>query len=73
MDEMSAFSFALFVNDFVNQHDLLRRRKPGKEEEQNLEEDNFDFKPYRKRFPFLNETNLPHRASAQSTNTALKT
>jgi integrase/recombinase XerD len=59
VEEMAAFSFVLFQKDFVNQHDLLRRRKLDDEDELSETDDDFDFKPYLKRFPLLQEKNLP--------------
>lgn len=59
VSEIHAFSFVLFVKNFVNQHDLLRKRKLDEDEEQSKTEDDFDFKPYLKRFPLLKEKNLP--------------
>ncbi len=60
---MNAFSFVLFQKDFVNQHDLLRRRKHDEDEDTSIDEHNFDFRPYLKRFPLLKEKNIPAQSS----------
>ena len=61
-EDLQAFSFILFLKDFVNQHNLLRRRKLDEEEEQMETADDFDFKPYLKRFPCSKKRTCQRRA-----------
>lgn len=55
---LNAFTFFQFERDFVNHNELLKPRLNIKEPENGNRKEEFDFSPYFKRFPLLQEKNL---------------
>lgn len=63
-NETNAFNFFEFERDFILNNDLFKPRKKLKEPEHIPGSDNFDYAPYRKRFPILSEEHpKPHSIS----------
>jgi hypothetical protein len=53
--EMPNFSFYEFERDFITNNDLFKKRKNLKEPPPNLDQDDFDYSPYLRRFPIFKE------------------
>lgn len=55
---LNTFTFFQFERDFVNHNEILKPRRNIKEPEGINPKDEFDFTPYYKRFPLLQEKGL---------------
>lgn len=58
VESLNTFTFFQFERDFVNHNELLKPRRNIKEPKDTHLKDEFEFSPYYKRFPLLQERNI---------------